>query len=83
MPIYSYIALKAGSEVVKGQITASNHKDARDVIRKMGLVPTKLTELTDNISSGKAGSVAKFSLSLNEKIDFVFCGLPWPLICSV
>ena len=58
MPIYSYTALKQGKEVVKGEITASNVKDARDVIRKMGLVPTQ-----------KSQTIAQ--LSLKEKIDFI------------
>ena len=40
MPIYSYVALKQGKEIVQGEVTASNLKDARDVIRKMGLVPS-------------------------------------------
>ena len=47
MPIYSYTALKQGREVVKGEITATNLKDARDVIRKMGLVPTQINEFSD------------------------------------
>ena len=47
MPIYSYTALKQGKELVKGEITASNLKDARDVIRKMGLVPTQINEYVD------------------------------------
>ena len=55
MPIYSYIALKQGKEVVKGEVTASNLKDARDVIRKMGLVPTKISEYTDSKQKGSAG----------------------------
>ena len=44
MPLYSYIALKQGKEVVRGEITASNLKDARDVVRKMGLVPTQIND---------------------------------------
>jgi len=68
MPIYSYTALKQGKEVVKGEITASNVKDARDVIRKMGLVPTQINEFVD-VKSKKAQSIAQ--LSLNEKIDFI------------
>ena len=68
MPIFSYTALKRGKEVVKGEVTASNLKDARDVIRKMGLVPTKITEAID----AKQDKGAKISsLSLNEKIDFI------------
>lgn len=68
MPIYSYVALKQGKEVVKGEVTASNLKDARDVIRKMGYVPTKITEYVD--SKVKKGSGIS-ALSLSEKIDFI------------
>ena len=68
MPIYSYQALKSGKEVVKGEVTASNLKDARDVIRKMGLVPTKILEYSD-ASAKKSNRLA--SLSLGEKIDFI------------
>ena len=68
MPIYSYVALKAGKEVVRGEVTASNYKDARDVIRKMGYVPTKITEYVD--TKNKGGNNIS-SLSLNEKIDFI------------
>ena len=68
MPIYSYEALKQGKEIVKGEVTASNVKDARDVIRKMGLVPTKVFEFVDK-KQGKAGKIS--SLSLKEKIDFI------------
>ena len=68
MPIYSYVALKQGKEVVKGEVTASNLKDARDVIRKMGLVPTKINEYVEN-KAKRGGNIS--SLSLKEKIDFI------------
>ena len=68
MPIYSYQALKQGKEVIKGEVTASNIKDARDLIRKMGLVPTKINEYTDS-QAKKSSNLS--SLSLNEKIDFI------------
>ena len=68
MPIYDYVALKQGKEVVKGQVTASNLKDARDVVRKMGLVPTKITEYEDT-KVKKGGAIS--ALSLSEKIDFI------------
>ncbi len=68
MPIFSYKALKAGREVVKGEITASNLKDAREVIRKMGLVPTKITEAVESRAKKRKGLG---SLSLVEKIDFI------------
>ena len=68
MPIYSYVALKQGKEVVRGEVTASNLKDARDVIRKMGLVPTKINEFNEG-KQKKGGSISP--LSLTEKIDFI------------
>jgi len=68
MPIYSYQALKAGKEIVKGEVTASNLKDAREVIRRMGYVPTQISEYVDT-KTKKGQCVA--SLSLNEKIDFI------------
>ena len=68
MPIFSYQALKGGREVVKGEVTASNLKDAREVIRKMGLVPTKISEFIDpKLKKGRGVS----SLSLSDKIDFI------------
>ena len=68
MPIYSYKALKQGKEVLRGEVTASNFKEAREIIRNMGLVPTELNEFNEN-SRRKRGSVS--SLSLKEKIDFI------------
>ncbi len=68
MPIYSYQALKAGKEVIKGEVTASNLKDAREIIRKMGLVPTQISEANDAKSKKTAGLGV---LSLTEKIDFI------------
>lgn len=68
MPIYSYQALKAGKEVVRGEVTASNLKDARDVIRKMGYVPVEIVEYSD-VKTKKSASIN--TLSLTEKIDFI------------
>ncbi len=68
MPIFSYQALKAGKEIVKGEVNASNMKDAREVIRKMGYVPTKIVEYVDT-KTKKGQEIA--SLSLGEKIDFI------------
>ncbi len=68
MPIYSYKALKKGKETIKGEVTASNIKDAREIIRKMGLVPTQITEYNDN-KFKKRDQMQ--NLSLSEKIDFI------------
>lgn len=68
MPIFSYVALKNGKEIVKGEVTASNLKDARDVIRKMGYVPTQINEFNEN-KNKKTDNLS--SLSLSEKMDFI------------
>ena len=68
MPIYSYKALKQGKQIVTGEVTASDLKDARDMVRRMGLVPTQITEYSDAKAKQK-GVIS--SLSLSEKIDFI------------
>ncbi len=68
MPIYSYEALKNGKQMIKGELTATNLKDAREILRKQGLVPTKINEYID--SKQKGGAKIQ-SMSLTEKIDFI------------
>ena len=68
MPLFSYEALKHGKTIVKGEINASNQKDARNAIRKMGLVPTSITEY---VEKKKKDTMPVKSLSLKEKIDFI------------
>ena len=69
MPIFKYEALKQGKEIVRGEVNALNLKDARDVVRKMGLVPTKIQELSDANKKHAGGKMP--TLSLSEKIDFI------------
>ena len=68
MPIYSYEALKQGKQIIKGEITASNLKDARDILRNMDLVPTKISEYVEQ-KAKKSHRIG--TLSLKEKIDFI------------
>jgi len=68
MPIYTYEAQKAGNQIIKGEVTASNLKDARDVIRKMGYVPIKINEYVES-KQKRLGGIGV--MSLNEKIDFI------------
>lgn len=68
MPIYSYTALKHGKEIVKGEVTASNLKDARDVVRKMGYIPTKIEEYVDKSKNKFKRQLSHISLA--DKIDF-------------
>ncbi len=69
MPTYNYRALKRGRDVVKGTIEAIDAKDAREKIRKMGLIPTDITDT----SAGKSGGidVKILPMSLTERIEFI------------
>ena len=42
MAIYNYEALKNGKEVVKGKVEAEDIREARDNVRKLGFLPTKV-----------------------------------------
>lgn len=75
MAIYNYIALKNGKDIVKGKVDAADLRSARESIRKLGFIPTKVYE--EKIGSDgkevddtkiKAGKVK--SLGLSDRIDF-------------
>ena len=42
MSKFHYMALKNNSEIVKGEVEASSLRDAREKIRLLGFVPTKV-----------------------------------------
>ena len=44
MAIYNYIALKNAKDIVKGKVEATDLREARDSIRKLGFIPTKVYE---------------------------------------
>lgn len=70
MPIYSYTALK-NKDVIKGTLEASNHKEARDLIRKMGYIPTKIMETGKGGSNENKVEYKKINkLKLNERVEF-------------
>lgn len=75
MTIYNYVALKNGRDIVKGKIEANDPKDARENIRKLGFIPTKIYEEKADNETGKdslnkitKGKVSK--LGLQDRIDF-------------
>ena len=71
MPIYSYEALKNNKEIVKGKVEANNHREARNIIRQMSLVPTKIVEETKDQQDDIKISRKKLPhMSLGDKIDF-------------
>lgn len=75
MPIFEYIALKNNNEIIKGKIDADDAKHARQQIRALGYIPTKVVDESKQLESGaggvSAGTVVKLQgLTLKEKIDF-------------
>lgn len=67
MTIFNYVALRNQSEIVNGKIEAEDVKSAREAIRNLGLVPTKVFEDSKKVSAPK---VRLSPLSLQELIDF-------------
>ena len=57
MTIYNYSALKNNNEVVQGKIEAEDVKMAREEIRKLGLLPTKVFEEGQKASAQRLGLV--------------------------
>lgn len=53
MPVFSYTALKSGKNKVTGKIEASSMKDARDALRRLDLIPTKIEEQVDSSTQVK------------------------------
>lgn len=85
MAIYDYQALKDNKEIVKGFIEASSPKEARELVRQMGLLPTKVTETSvgndkkmadKGVNASVSANKQKVTpnkikkLSLNERLDF-------------
>lgn len=75
MPVYSYIGLNKKGEVVRGKVEADSPKMARQSVKDLGFLPTKVTVEISTVkndtgqSSGKS-SHALQSLTLKEKMDF-------------
>lgn len=44
MAIYNYVALKNNKDLVKGKVEAEDLRDAREQVRKLGFLPTKVYE---------------------------------------
>lgn len=78
MSKFHYMALKNNSEIVKGEVEASSLRDAREKIRLLGFVPTKVymedtssQALKDGVSQTSEKESQELSfLSLNDKISF-------------
>lgn len=74
MTIYNYIALKNSKDIVKGKIDAADLREAREGIRKLGFIPTKVYEEKSkddtkaSFANIKKGKVSR--LGLQDRIDF-------------
>lgn len=70
MTIYNYIALKNNKDIVKGKVEAESLKEARENVRKLGFLPTKLFEEAKGEAENKVESKKLQKLSLQDRIDF-------------
>lgn len=75
MTIYNYIALKNNKDIVKGKVNAEDLREARESIRSLGFIPTKVYEEKtkgeeDNEKKAevKGGKIKK--LGLQDRMDF-------------
>ena len=76
MAIFSYVALKNNRDVVKGKVEAADLRSAREAVRQLGFMPTKVTEektrqTVDEKAVRKEFDVTKMKkLGLADKINF-------------
>ncbi len=70
MTVYNYVALKDNKNVVKGKIEAATLREARENVRKLGFLPTKIYEETKGATENKIEAKKIQRLNLQEKIDF-------------
>ena len=73
MTIYNYTALQNNKEIVKGKIEADDTRSAREKVRELGFLPTKIEEekkevVAQNTDNSKKRKMA--TLGLQDKIDF-------------
>lgn len=72
MTIYNYVALKNNKDIVTGKIEANSLREARDGVRKLGFLPTKVTEENlkrEDVKKDNSPGTMK-SLGLQDKIEF-------------
>lgn len=71
MAVYNYIALRNNRDVVKGKIEANGLKEARENVRKLGFLPTKIYEETQAGAPENKVEARKIQrLGLQDKIEF-------------
>src|SRR5574344_1141409 len=70
MTVFNYVALRNNKDIVKGKVEAANLKQARDNVRKLGFIPTKIYEEAKAATENKVEAKKVQGLNLQDKIDF-------------
>lgn len=75
MAIYNYVALKNNKDIVKGKVEAEDLRDAREKVRSLGFLPTKVYEEKLGSDNKKEAAVSvkggqMKTLGLAEKMEF-------------
>lgn len=70
MTVYNYIALKNNKNIVKGKVEANSLKEARENVRKLGFLPTKIYEESRAAVENKVEVNKLQKLGLQDRIDF-------------
>lgn len=75
MAIYNYVALKNNKDIVKGKVEAEDLRDAREKVRSLGFLPTKVYEEKLGSDNKKEAAVSvkgaqMKTLGLSEKMEF-------------
>jgi len=70
MAVYNYVALKNNKDIVKGKVEATSHKEARENVRKLGFLPTKIYEETQASTENKVEAKKIQNLGLQDRIEF-------------
>lgn len=71
MAVYNYVALRNNKDIVKGKIEANSLKEARENVRKLGFLPTKIYEESQAAAAENKVEAKKIQkLGLQDRIDF-------------
>lgn len=70
MAVYNYVALKNNKDIVKGKVEAETLREARENIRKLGFLPTKIYEEAKEVTENKVESKKLQKLGLQDRIEF-------------
>lgn len=70
MTVYNYVALKNNKEIVRGKVEAQTTREARENIRKLGFLPTKIYEEAKEATESRVEAKKIRSLGLQDRIEF-------------